>query len=270
MAFSALEALQTFGMGRQIAQQERQMARQEALAARQEAGRVRVGQQIQAGDLSGAVSTSIESGLGDDVIQNIGRLDTVQRGKLQQEAAAGLEAARALRQAPMEQRAVLAEQFAPRLRQLGWDQNEMQQLMADLSDGTLDGHISFTQGVLQQVASQGRGGQPYRWRDNGGNLMEIGADGQPRVAYPDPIPRMQWVRDPHTGREGWVTQPNTPEQQGSGPEPGAVEDGYRFRGGNPADPTSWEPVEGGASQSGSQTFPDEWQPTDSSYPPGQW
>lgn len=30
--------------------------------------------------------------------------------------------------------------------------------------------------------------------------------------------------------------------QNAGPQPGAVEDGYRFRGGNPADPNSWEPV----------------------------
>lgn len=28
-----------------------------------------------------------------------------------------------------------------------------------------------------------------------------------------------------------------------GPQPGAVEDGYRFRGGDPADPNNWEPVQ---------------------------
>jgi hypothetical protein len=31
--------------------------------------------------------------------------------------------------------------------------------------------------------------------------------------------------------------------QGAAPQPGAVEDGYRFKGGNPADPANWEPVQ---------------------------
>lgn len=34
----------------------------------------------------------------------------------------------------------------------------------------------------------------------------------------------------------------TPEPGDSGPQPGAIEDGYRFRGGDPADPSSWERI----------------------------
>lgn len=43
-------------------------------------------------------------------------------------------------------------------------------------------------------------------------------------------------------------------QQQSGPQVGMVEDGYRFKGGNPADPASWEQV-GGASPQGGASFP---------------
>ncbi|MGL5736629.1 MAG: D-Ala-D-Ala carboxypeptidase family metallohydrolase [Beijerinckiaceae bacterium] len=39
-----------------------------------------------------------------------------------------------------------------------------------------------------------------------------------------------------------------------GMQPGHVEDGYRFKGGNPGDPSAWEPVSGGPTQPASGTF----------------
>lgn len=36
--------------------------------------------------------------------------------------------------------------------------------------------------------------RPYRWESNNGSLMEIGPDGQPRVVYNDPTPKISWVR----------------------------------------------------------------------------
>ena len=40
-----------------------------------------------------------------------------------------------------------------------------------------------------------------------------------------------------------------------GPQPGMVEDGYRFLGGNPADPNSWEPANGGPASQAPGGFP---------------
>jgi hypothetical protein len=46
----------------------------------------------------------------------------------------------------------------------------------------------------------------------------------------------------------------------SAPAVGAVEEGYRFRGGDPANPASWEPVQGGPPRQGAATFPQDTRP----------
>lgn len=56
---------------------------------------------------------------------------------------------------------------------------------------------------------------PYRWRNNNGDLMELGADGKPRVAYDDPTDKTEWVRvtDPLTGAISIIPQPRGGAQQ---------------------------------------------------------
>lgn len=70
------------------------------------------------------------------------------------------------------------------------------------------------------------------------------------------------MAQPYTGSQG-ETRLYTPEVFGGGqgqvqggPTPGMVEDGYRFKGGNPADPAAWEPVgQGGPTPQASGGFP---------------
>jgi hypothetical protein len=88
--------------------------------------------------------------------------------------------------------------------------------------GLQPGTPEFTAAV-RQIITAGMA-QPY-----------MGSQGETRLYTPDPF-----------GGGG---------QAQGGPQPGAVEDGYVFKGGNPADPSSWEPVaQGGPTQPASGGF----------------
>lgn len=70
-------------------------------------------------------------------------------------------------------------------------------------------------------------------------------------------PAPQMIGSPETGYQ-WVTPPAAPMPSAAppsgGPQPGAVISGYRFKGGNPNDRNSWEPVQGGAGGNTGGTF----------------
>lgn len=76
---------------------------------------------------------------------------------------------------------------------------------------------------------------PYRFEDNAGNVHEIGPDGKPRLLYADPVPKMYIQGD----RAIQIPNPFAAQR---GPKPGDVVSGHKFKGGNPNDRNSWEPV----------------------------
>lgn len=94
--------------------------------------------------------------------------------------------------------------------------------------------------------------KPDRMMTKSGDIVAFGNDGQPQTAYRETAPDLLPVQgagvfamDRHTG------QPFG----GSGPTVGTIEDGHRFKGGNPGDPNSWEPVGvGGGTGNGAGSF----------------
>lgn len=62
----------------------------------------------------------------------------------------------------------------------------------------------------------------------------------------------QIFKDPATGQSYAIGGASAPA---AGPQPGMIEQGFRFKGGNPADPHAWEPVNGGQAAPPPATFP---------------
>lgn len=78
----------------------------------------------------------------------------------------------------------------------------------------------YAQAVRMQemkAAAAAANKDPYRWRDNAGNLMEIGADGQVRTVYTDPTDKVNWVRAENG--DGTFTMVPIPLKGGDQPSP---------------------------------------------------
>ena len=81
---------------------------------------------------------------------------------------------------------------------------------------------------------------PYRWESNDGSLLELGPDGQPRVVYKDPTPKINWVRaDNGDGTFTMVPMgPNGPiNLDGQGGAPAAPKGKLKPYGGQTATPS---------------------------------
>lgn len=99
--------------------------------------------------------------------------------------------------------------------------------------------------------------QPHYWETNNGSLGRINpTTGLPEIVYNDPTPKIeyQWIKDPNTGQMTGVPITRGGAPTPTGPQIGAVVDGYRFKGGDPNKQESWEAV-GGPTPPASGSFP---------------
>lgn len=143
--------------------------------------------------------------------------------------------------------------FAAQMGQQRQQQQEEVQWQRRRAEGIQD--YGQKQAIDQQYAKPPA---PYRWESNDGSLMEMGPDGQPRVAFKDPTPKISWIAADGPGGKVMIpVGPNGPLTGGGAtgaPAPGTLEGGYRFKGGNAADPSAWEPATGGPTPPASGTF----------------
>lgn len=106
-------------------------------------------------------------------------------------------------------------------------------------------------GVAQDYITRGRNQIPEefveRARPNGGpGGARPTSAGSPRSATGWPVnPVVANMAQSRTDDsiEAIINQAFGPDDEGDGPQPGEVQDGYRFLGGDPANPQSWEPAQ---------------------------
>lgn len=237
--FDYLESLRSIGL-QQLQQQ--QLGQQQL--------RQRVGQQVQGGDYRGAANSALQGG-DFEVAGKVYGLQDTQRKRVAEEARVMSAAATRLKALPLDQREQVYAQMAPMLgRYFGHDELAA----ASLSDKALDSYISMGGEILDSTDAQD---EPSVIR----SLRAIGIDPQSEqgrdlvtrsIAAPRFIQRPDGSFMVVGGGPGPGVSSSAPAA-GRGPAPGAIEDGYRFRGGNPADPSAWEQV-GGAPSQGGATF----------------
>lgn len=155
-----------------------------------------------------------------------------------EQAMAGLEQHRE----KITQGAMIVRQIQPK-DQNGWNLvlQTAQQAGIDLTDVPHEFNPQYVQGLVAIA-----------------DAFKPQAEQRGRIITPQPGAGAWELQPDGTMKE--LIRPNDGSQRmgapvGSGPQPGTVEDGYRFKGGNPADPNSWEPVSGGPTARPSGGFP---------------
>lgn len=266
MAFSSIEALQAFGLGEQAAERRRMLDRQDAELARKDKLRTDLGAayntetgQLDRPAVRGAYAAAgdIEGAMDFDKAQ--AALDQSMTKQHQEQLRIGAQLLSNVQDESSYQQARSAAQAA------GLDLNDIPMNY----DPTYVENVRQIGSVLDRISRPAE--KPYRFRNNSGDLLELGPDGQARTLYDDPEEKINWVRADKgdgtftmvpVGRNGPVAAPQASPaaSPNSSPPAQAIE----YLRANPQLKAQFDAkygsgaadrVLGGAGPSGPQTFP---------------
>lgn len=173
--------------------------------------------------------------------------------QFQQQRAEAAKAQLAQHQDSILKGAEIIRQFQPK-DQASYTQALMaaQQAGIDISQVPQQFDPAYVDGVVKIADAL----HPQAGQQDPGIIREFDIATQ-RGLVPQGMTFQQYVTMRNPGMSAPVTIPYNAQVTGgagAGPQPGTVEDGYRFNGGNPADPSSWEKV-GGSTGAPSSNFP---------------